>query len=244
MKTDLFQSCGHCWVVQICLHIECSTFTASPFRICYSSTGIPWPPLALLVVMLSKAHLTSHSRMSGSRSVITPLWLSGSWRSFLESQVQIQHPTPGQGRTGELALHWQVTLPLSPLISSHSTGTVALWLMCGHSHPRSLRPTHTPPQSAAPWPHQGQRYPVVWLALCMTQKWAWVPLDRNSRVPGIKRGLWVSLFPWPVVPCPNVRKGTQVNITLSSWNPIFSPCQLKEENIKEDMEDSFSLSIP
>ena len=32
-----------------------------------SSTGIPSPPLALFVVMLSKAHLTSHSRMSGSR---------------------------------------------------------------------------------------------------------------------------------------------------------------------------------
>ena len=37
-----------------------------------SSTGIPSPPLALFVVMLSKAHLTSHSRISGSRSVITP----------------------------------------------------------------------------------------------------------------------------------------------------------------------------
>ena len=24
MKTDLFQSCGHCWVFQICWHIECS----------------------------------------------------------------------------------------------------------------------------------------------------------------------------------------------------------------------------
>ena len=33
--------------------------------------------------MLPKAHLTSHSRMSGSRCVITPLWLSVSWRSFL-----------------------------------------------------------------------------------------------------------------------------------------------------------------
>ena len=29
MKTDLFQSCGHCWVFQICWHIECSTLTAS-----------------------------------------------------------------------------------------------------------------------------------------------------------------------------------------------------------------------
>ena len=35
--------------------------------------------------MPPKAHLTSHSRMSGSRWVITPSWLSGSWRSFLYS---------------------------------------------------------------------------------------------------------------------------------------------------------------
>ena len=82
MKTDLFQSCGHCWVFQICWHIECSTFTASSFRIWNSSTGILSPPLALFVVMLSKAHLTSHSRMSGSRWVITSLWLSGSWTFF------------------------------------------------------------------------------------------------------------------------------------------------------------------
>ena len=78
MKSDLFQSCGHCWVFQICWHIECSTFTASSFRIWNSSTGIPSPPLVLIIVMLPKAHLTSHSRMSGSRCVITPLWLSGS----------------------------------------------------------------------------------------------------------------------------------------------------------------------
>ena len=65
MKTDLFQSCGHCWVFQICWHTEWSTFTASSFRIWNSSTGIPSPPLALFVVMLSKAHLTSHSRVSG-----------------------------------------------------------------------------------------------------------------------------------------------------------------------------------
>ena len=85
MKTDLFQSCGHRWVFQICWHTECSNFTASSFRIWNNSTGIPSPSLALLTVMLSKAHLTSHSRMSGSRWVITPLWLSGSWRSFLYS---------------------------------------------------------------------------------------------------------------------------------------------------------------
>ena len=76
VKTDLFQSCGHCWVFQICWHIECSTFTATSFGIWNSSTGIPSPPLALFVVMLPKAHLTSHSWMSGYSwvRVITPSW--------------------------------------------------------------------------------------------------------------------------------------------------------------------------
>ena len=64
--------------------IECSTFTASSFRIWNSSTGT--------ITSTSFVHgnasydpLTSHSRMSGSRWVITPLWLSGSWRSLLYS---------------------------------------------------------------------------------------------------------------------------------------------------------------
>ena len=82
MKTDLFQSCDHCWVFQICWHIECSTFTTSSFRIWNSSTGIPSHPLALFVVMLPKAHLTLHFRMSGSRWVVALSWLSGSWSSF------------------------------------------------------------------------------------------------------------------------------------------------------------------
>ena len=85
MKTDLFQSCVHCWVSQICWPIECSTFTASSFRIWGSSTGILSPLLALFIVMFHKVHLTPHSRMSGSRWVIIPLWLSGSWRSLLYS---------------------------------------------------------------------------------------------------------------------------------------------------------------
>ena len=96
MKTDLFQSCGYCWVFQICWYIECGTFTASPFRIWNSSTGIPSPPLALFIVMLPKAPLTSHSRVSGSRWVVTPSWLSGSWRSVLYSSLcilyQYHHP--------------------------------------------------------------------------------------------------------------------------------------------------------
>ena len=85
MKTDLFQSCGYCWVFQICWHMECSSFTTSSFRTGISSTGIPAPPLAFFIVMLPKTPLTSHSRMSGSVWVITPSWLHGSWRSFLHS---------------------------------------------------------------------------------------------------------------------------------------------------------------
>ena len=46
----LFQSCGHCWVFQICWRVECSTFTASSFRVWNCSTGIPSPPLALFQV--------------------------------------------------------------------------------------------------------------------------------------------------------------------------------------------------
>ena len=87
MKTDHSQSCGQCWVFQICWHIECSTLTASSLGILNSSPGIPLPPGALFVVMLPKAHLTSHSKISGARWVImiTPSWLSGSLGSFLYS---------------------------------------------------------------------------------------------------------------------------------------------------------------
>ena len=63
MKTDLFQSLSHWWVCQICCHTECSTFTASSFRIWNSSTRIPSPSLALFIVILPKDHLTLHGRM-------------------------------------------------------------------------------------------------------------------------------------------------------------------------------------
>ena len=75
--------CGQCWIFQIHWHIECSTFTPSSFRTLNSSTGISSTPLALFIVMLLKAHLTLHSRMSGSRWVIISPWLPGSWRYFL-----------------------------------------------------------------------------------------------------------------------------------------------------------------
>ena len=57
-----------CWVQH---------FNSIIFEDLNSSAGIPSPPLALFVVMLPKAYLTSHSRISSSRWVITPSWLSG-----------------------------------------------------------------------------------------------------------------------------------------------------------------------
>ena len=85
MKTDLFQSFGHCWVFQIFWHTECSTLTASSFNDLNNHIAqpeIPSPLVVLFIVMLLKAHLTSHSRMSGSRWVTTPLWVSGSLSLF------------------------------------------------------------------------------------------------------------------------------------------------------------------
>ena len=64
---------------------ECSSFTASSFRIWNSSTRISLPPLAFFIVMLPKVHLASDFKMSGSRWVIIPSWLSGSWRFFFYS---------------------------------------------------------------------------------------------------------------------------------------------------------------
>ena len=87
MKTDLFQSYGHCCVFQICWHNECSTFTASHFRIWNNSAVIPSPPLALFVVVLPKVYLASHSTMSGSRRATTSSWLTQSLRAFLYSSV-------------------------------------------------------------------------------------------------------------------------------------------------------------
>ena len=57
---------------QICWYIECSTLIAPSFRILNSSAGIPSPHLALFIVFLPKAHLTSYSKMSSSRWVLTP----------------------------------------------------------------------------------------------------------------------------------------------------------------------------
>ena len=83
IKTDIFQFCDYWWVFQIFWPSECSILTASSLRIWKTSTEILSPPLAWFVVMLEKAHLNSHSRMSGSRWVTTQSLLPVSLRPFL-----------------------------------------------------------------------------------------------------------------------------------------------------------------
>ena len=73
MRIDFFQSCGHCWVFQICWHNEYKTLMASSFRDLNSSAVISFRPLALSTAVFLKTHLTWHSRMSDSRWLITPL---------------------------------------------------------------------------------------------------------------------------------------------------------------------------
>ena len=63
MKTDLFQSCGHCWVFQICWHIECSTWQHRLLGLQQCSWNSITSP-SLFTAMLPKAHLTLHSRMA------------------------------------------------------------------------------------------------------------------------------------------------------------------------------------
>ena len=92
MKNDLFQFCHHCWVCQICWHIECSTLTASSFSVLNSTPGIPSCLLVLFIEMLHKAHLTSYSRMSGSRWVTTPSSLSRSFRSVQSLSLEYSYP--------------------------------------------------------------------------------------------------------------------------------------------------------
>ena len=113
MKTDLFQSCGHCWVFQICWHIECSTFTASSFMIWKSSTGILPPPLALFVVMLSKAHLTSHSDNKDQK------FIGVLWKLNCPMNVEFEHST------------WHIFLEIYLLLlfsSLQSSPSLLLWL--------------------------------------------------------------------------------------------------------------------
>ena len=118
MKTDLFQSRGHCWVFQICWHIECGTFKASSFRIWNSSsTGIPRSPLALFVVMLPKAHLISHSTTPWTVTHQAPLSMGLSRQEYWS-----RLPCPSPGDLPDPGIE-----PVSPVAPALQTDSLYHW---------------------------------------------------------------------------------------------------------------------
>ena len=90
----------------ICWRIEYSTSTALSSRILSGSAGILSPLLALFVVMHPKAHLTSHSKMSGSRWVTTSSWFS-QWTWTVRKNKKIRH--------WKMTTHPQLPLPTTPV---------------------------------------------------------------------------------------------------------------------------------
>ena len=94
--------------------------------------------------MLPKAHLTSHSRMSGSRLVTTPSWLSGSLRSFLYSSsvysgaslvAQRVKNMPAKQKTRVQSLDWKD--PLEKGMATHSN--ILAWRIPWTEEPGELQ---------------------------------------------------------------------------------------------------------
>ena len=94
MKTNLFQSCSHCCVFQIFCHIECSTLTASSFRILFKSISVDVYKYSLgdLILFLWLHHYLNidNSQICMSVSNLSPefhMWfIYASWHCHLNIQ--------------------------------------------------------------------------------------------------------------------------------------------------------------
>ena len=116
MKTDHFQSCGYSWVFQISWHLKYSTLTASSFIILNSSAGIPSPPLALFVVIILKACLTSLARiiqLSSVQSLSRVLLLATPWTAARQASLHHQLPEFTQTHIHRVSDVIQPSHPLS-----------------------------------------------------------------------------------------------------------------------------------
>ena len=89
MKTELFQSCGHCWVFQICWPTECSTVTASSFKTWNSTAGIPLLPLASPILICFSSLIPNMLIFTLAVSCLTTSNLP--WFMDLIFQVPIQY---------------------------------------------------------------------------------------------------------------------------------------------------------
>ena len=91
MKTDFFQTCGQCWVFQICWHIDCSTFTTSSFRVWNSLAGIPSSPPALFIMMLPKVHFGEGNGTPLQYSCLENPMDGGAWWAAVHGVTRVGH---------------------------------------------------------------------------------------------------------------------------------------------------------
>ena len=147
MKTDLFQSYGHCWVFQICWHIECSTFIASSFRIWNSSTGIPSR------LLLGRKVMTNLDSILKSRDITLPTKVC-----LVKAMVFPKHPQELNCEESWALKNWCAwTVVLEKTLEK----TLASPLDC-----KEIHPVHS--KGDQPWVFFGRtdakaETPVLWL---------------------------------------------------------------------------------
>ena len=130
--------------------------------------------------MLSKSHLTLHSRMSGSRWVITPSWLSGLWRPFLySSSVYSCH----------LFLISSASVAAAAGISLQSYPTLCDPIDGSHQDPLSLGLSRQEHWIGLPFPspmHESEKW-----------KWSRSVLSNSSRPHGLQLTRLLCLWDFP-----------------------------------------------
>ena len=132
--------------------------------------------------MLHKAHLTSHSRMSGSRWVITPSWLSGLWRSFLYSSSVY---------SCSLFLLSPASIKSIPFLSTHVAQMAIfhslLWLsnitLFAYLNLWTSESVSYSVMFNSLWPHGLFVHGILH---ARTLEWVAIPFSRGSSDPGIK----------------------------------------------------------
>ena len=131
--------------------------------------------------MLPKAHLTSHSRTSGSRWVILPSWLSGLWRSFLYSSSVYSYHLFSVFSTSVRSIPflsfivpifaWNVPLVSLNFFEEDSTTTTTTTKSL-QSCPTLCHPIDgSPPGSPVPGILQARI--LEWVAISFSNPWKW-----------------------------------------------------------------------
>ena len=146
MKTDLFQSCGLCWVLQIYWPIECSTLTAWSFRIWNSSAGITSPLLVLFLGGSVGKAVACQCKRHGFNPWVRKIPWRRKWQPtlvFLPVKSRGQRSLAGYSPVGITKSRtwlgdWTTTM-LKVLWTSHSRMSGSRWVTAPTCSSRSLR---------------------------------------------------------------------------------------------------------